>query len=115
MATKGGCFEQTMIGVAAGLALRGRIPIVHALASFLTMRAFEFIRTDVGIPALPIKLVGGFSGFQHLRVTWRKRVPVFHRWRRVNIPDVIRSGILQNGLKPLYPHDGSQPRDFRSG
>ncbi|MGH8624856.1 MAG: transketolase family protein [Gammaproteobacteria bacterium] len=58
-----GICEQTMIGVAAGLALRGRIPIVHALASFLTMRAFEFIRTDVGIPALPIKLVGGFSGF----------------------------------------------------
>ncbi|MGH8865452.1 MAG: transketolase family protein, partial [Burkholderiales bacterium] len=58
-----GICEQTMIGVAAGLALRGRIPIVHALASFLTMRAFEFIRTDVGIPALPVKLVGGFSGF----------------------------------------------------
>jgi len=55
-----GICEQTMIGVAAGLALRGRIPIVHALASFLTMRAFEFIRTDVGIPALPIKLVGDF-------------------------------------------------------
>ncbi len=57
-----GICEQTMIGTAAGLALRGRIPIVHALASFLTMRAFEFIRTDVGIPALPVKLVGSFSG-----------------------------------------------------
>ena len=58
-----GITEQTMIGVAAGLALRGRIPIAHALASFLTMRAFEFIRTDVGISGLPVKLVGGFSGF----------------------------------------------------
>jgi len=58
-----GITEQTMIGVAAGLALRGRIPIAHALASFLTMRAFEFIRTDVGIGNLPVKLVGGFSGF----------------------------------------------------
>lgn len=58
-----GITEQTMIGVAAGLALRGRIPVAHALASFLTMRAFEFIRTDVGIAHLPVKLVGGFSGF----------------------------------------------------
>ena len=41
-----GITEQTMIGAAAGFALRGRIPVVHALASFLTMRAFEFIRTD---------------------------------------------------------------------
>jgi transketolase len=58
-----GICEQTMIGAAAGLALRGRIPIVHALATFLTLRAFEFIRTDVGIPGLAVKLVGSFSGF----------------------------------------------------
>lgn len=58
-----GITEQTMVGVAAGLALRGRIPVAHALATFLTMRAFEFIRTDVGIGDLPVKLIGGFSGF----------------------------------------------------
>lgn len=58
-----GIAEQTMIGAAAGLALRGRIPICHALATFLVMRAFEFIRTDVGIARLPVKLVGGVPGF----------------------------------------------------
>ena len=58
-----GITEQTLVGVSAGLALRGRIPVAHALATFLTMRAFEFIRTDVGISGLPVKLVGGFSGF----------------------------------------------------
>ncbi|HWF44846.1 MAG TPA: transketolase C-terminal domain-containing protein [Candidatus Kapabacteria bacterium] len=58
-----GIAEQTMIGAAAGLALRGRIPIVHALATFLTLRAFEFVRTDVGIARLPVKLVGGVPGF----------------------------------------------------
>jgi transketolase len=57
-----GICEQTMVGMAAGLALRGRIPVVHALASFLTLRAFEFIRTDVGIANLPVKLVGGVPG-----------------------------------------------------
>lgn len=58
-----GIAEQTMVGMCAGLALRGRIPVAHALASFLTMRAFEFIRTDVGIARLPVKLVGGVPGF----------------------------------------------------
>ncbi|KAA5534600.1 transketolase [Taibaiella lutea] len=58
-----GITEQTMVGAAAGLALRGRVPVVHALTSFLTMRAFEFIRTDVGIPSLPVKLSGFIPGF----------------------------------------------------
>ena len=58
-----GIAEQTMIGLASGLALRGRIPIVHALATFLTMRPFEFIRTNIGIANLPVKLVGSISGF----------------------------------------------------
>ena len=58
-----GITEQTMIGMAAGLALRGRVPIVHALATFLTMRAFEFIRTDIGIANLPVKIVGAVPGF----------------------------------------------------
>jgi transketolase len=57
-----GIAEQTLVGVAAGLALRGRKPFVHALAPFLTMRALEFIRTDIGIGCLPVKLVGFVPG-----------------------------------------------------
>ncbi|HTH83154.1 MAG TPA: transketolase C-terminal domain-containing protein [Mucilaginibacter sp.] len=58
-----GITEQTMIGAATGLALRGRVPVVHALTAFLTMRAFEFVRTDVGIANLPVKLSGFIPGF----------------------------------------------------
>jgi transketolase len=58
-----GICEQTLVGAAAGLALRGRRPVVHALATFLTLRAFEFIRTDVGLPRLPVILVGFVPGF----------------------------------------------------
>lgn len=58
-----GICEMTMVGAAAGLALRGRVPVTHALATFITLRAFEFVRTDVGIPDLPVKLVGGVPGF----------------------------------------------------
>lgn len=58
-----GITEQTMVGMAAGLALQGRVPVIHALAAFLTMRAFEFIRTDIGISGLPVKVVGSVAGF----------------------------------------------------
>jgi transketolase len=58
-----GISEQAMLGMAAGLALRGRIPVCHALAPFLTLRAYEFIRTDLGIAGLPAILVGSVPGF----------------------------------------------------
>lgn len=57
-----GIAEQTMIGMAAGLALRGNTVFTHALATFLTMRAFEFIRTDVGIANLPVIMTGFIPG-----------------------------------------------------
>lgn len=57
-----GITEQTLVGMSAGLALRGRKPVVHALAAFLTMRSFEFIRTDIGIGKLNVKLVGFIPG-----------------------------------------------------
>jgi len=58
-----GIAEMTMVGAAAGFALRGRVPFVHALATFLTLRAYEFIRSDVGIGNLPVILIGGVPGF----------------------------------------------------
>jgi transketolase len=68
-----GIAEQTMIGVAAGLALSGKIPVVTSYANFLTFRAIEQIRVDIATENLNVKLVGtdtGFSsawlGFTHL-------------------------------------------------
>lgn len=58
-----GITEQNMIAMASGMALRGRIPICHALTNFLLFRAYEFIRNDAGIPHLPIKLSGWIPGF----------------------------------------------------
>lgn len=58
-----GITEQNMIAMAAGMALRGRKPICHALTNFLLFRAYEFIRNDVGIPNLPVKLSGWIPGF----------------------------------------------------
>lgn len=57
-----GIAEQTMIGMAAGMAVRGRTVVTHALAAFLTMRAYEFIRDDVGIPSASVLMVGMVPG-----------------------------------------------------
>lgn len=57
-----GIAEQTLVGVAAGIALAGRPVVVHALATFLLLRAFEFVRTDIGFGNLPVVLVGAVPG-----------------------------------------------------
>ncbi|MCX8026342.1 MAG: hypothetical protein N3A62_00610 [Thermodesulfovibrionales bacterium] len=57
-----GISEQSLVGIAAGLAIRKRIPIVHGISAFITMRAYEFIRTDIAYPNLPVKIVGTFAG-----------------------------------------------------
>tara|TARA_B100002051_G_C16705315_1_gene623410 strand:+ start:713 stop:1615 length:903 start_codon:yes stop_codon:yes gene_type:complete len=58
-----GIMEQNLVGVSAGLSKCGKIPIMHALSAFLTMRSFEFIRTDLGYPNLKSIIVGTFTGF----------------------------------------------------
>jgi len=57
-----GIAEQNMIGIAAGLALDGKIPFVHSFATFISMRACEQVRTSVAYPQLNVKLIGSFSG-----------------------------------------------------
>ena len=57
-----GISEQNLIGIGAGLAKLGFLPIMHGMSAFLTMRAFEFIRTDLGYPSLPSVVVGTFNG-----------------------------------------------------
>lgn len=43
-----GILEQSMISIAAGLAMRGFIPVVHTIAAFMVERAFEQIKIDFG-------------------------------------------------------------------
>src|SRR3712207_8269887 len=42
--------EQACVGIAAGLAYDGNIPVVSGMLPFLSMRALEQIRTDVAYP-----------------------------------------------------------------
>lgn len=57
-----GIAEQNLIGVAAGMALRGKIPFAIGMNPFVTMRCFEQIRTDVGYGGRNVKVIGGYGG-----------------------------------------------------
>lgn len=56
-----GIAESGMIGVAAGLALAGRVPFACSFACFLVGR-FETIRVSVAYSDAPVKLVGTHVG-----------------------------------------------------
>lgn len=53
-----GIREQSMVGIAAGMAMVGFIPIVYAISNFLVYRALEQIRNDVVLQYQNVKFIG---------------------------------------------------------
>jgi transketolase len=67
-----GAAEQAMMGIAVGMALEGKIPVVYSITSFLLSRPFEIIRNYINHEKIPVKLVGSgqnkdykHDGFSH--------------------------------------------------
>lgn len=57
-----GVSEATIIGMAAGLAMEGRIPYVNTIATFLTRRCFEQIVIDLCLHHANVRLIGNGGG-----------------------------------------------------
>src|SRR5437867_6222631 len=57
-----GIYEAHIIGMAAGLALNGKIPYINTIATFLTRRCYEQILVDLGLHNLPVRLLGSGGG-----------------------------------------------------
>jgi transketolase len=53
-----GLSEQAMIGLCAGMALRGLRPFAYTIATFALFRPFEFVRVDLCYQNLPVTVVG---------------------------------------------------------
>jgi len=54
--------EQGMVGIAAGMAIGGMVPIVYSMPNFLCIRALEQIRNDIVLQNLNVKLLGTGAG-----------------------------------------------------
>lgn len=59
---QGGIAEANMIGVAAGLALSGKVPFVGSFANFITARVYDQIRQSVAYGNTNVKICASHAG-----------------------------------------------------
>jgi transketolase len=60
-----GIAEQNMAGVAAGLALAGKIPFIGTFACFQPMRNLDQVRTSICMMNANVKMLSSHAGFSH--------------------------------------------------
>ena len=60
-----GIMEQGAVGMAAGMATTGKIPVFCAIAPFVTCRPYEMVRNDLGYMNQNVKLVGRNCGITY--------------------------------------------------
>jgi transketolase len=60
-----GVAEQNMIALATGLAESGLRPYTYSIATFASLRPFEFIRNGPVLHHLPVRMVGMGMGFEY--------------------------------------------------
>ncbi len=92
-----GVAEQNMLGLATGLAESGFIPFVYSIATFATLRTYEFIRNGPVLHHLPVRIVGVGGGFEY-----GSAGPTHHALEDVG---VLR---MQPGLEIVAPADFQQ-------
>ncbi|MBF0504442.1 MAG: hypothetical protein HQL14_04990 [Candidatus Omnitrophica bacterium] len=108
-----GASEQAMMGIAVGLALEGKIPIVYTITPFLLYRPFETLRNYVNHERIPVKLVGSgrgcdyaHDGFSHWAEEDRDVLKILSniesRWpdHVEQLPSIVEE-MLSSGL-PFY-------------
>jgi transketolase len=79
-----GAAEQSLIGIAIGMALQGKIPVVYSITPFLLYRPFETIRNYIHHEKIPVKLIGSgrdkdyiHDGFSHWSCEDKKVMKIF--------------------------------------
>ncbi len=94
-----GVAEQNMVGLATGLAECGFLPFVYSIATFASLRAYEFIRNGPVAHGFAVRIVGVGGGFDY-----GSAGPTHHGLEDVG---VLR---LQPGLTVVAPADSEQTR-----
>jgi transketolase len=90
-----GIAEQNLMAVAAGLAATGLVPVVGTYATFATLRAAEFVRTDIGYNQRNVKIIGTLAG-----VAFGQGGPTHH-----SVEDLALTRAIP-GMVVLAPSDG---------
>ena len=57
-----GIYEAHLVGMAAGMAMSGKIPYINTIATFLTRRCYDQLIIDLGLHNLPVRLLGSGGG-----------------------------------------------------
>ena len=60
-----GVAEQNMVGIATGLSEAGMIPFVYSIATFASLRPYEFIRNGPVLHHLPVRVIAIGGGFEY--------------------------------------------------
>jgi transketolase len=94
-----GIAEQNMVGVGAGLANGGMIPFVCGASCFLTARAMEQVKVDLGYARNNVKLCGMSSG-----MAYGELGPTHH-----SIEDLAWTRVIPN-LTVIVPADPIETR-----
>jgi transketolase len=94
-----GVAEQNMVALATGLAESGYLPFVYSMATFASMRAYEFIRNGPILHRLPVRIIGVGGGFEY-----GPAGPTHHGLEDIGL---MR---LQPGLTLIAPADGQQAK-----
>lgn len=94
-----GIAEQNMVGVGAGLANGGMVPFVCSASCFLTARAMEQVKVDLGYARNNVKLCGMSSG-----MAYGELGPTHH-----SIEDLAWTRVIPN-LTVIVPADPVETR-----
>jgi transketolase len=60
-----GVAEQNMVGLATGLAEAGYRPFTYSIATFASLRPYEFVRNGPALHELPVRMVGIGDAFDY--------------------------------------------------
>ncbi len=116
-----GAAEQAMMGVAVGLALQGKIPVVYSITPFLLYRPFETIRNYIDHEKIPVKLIGSGNkmdyaneGFSHWSLEDRAVMRIFKNihahWPKTNEELIDVTAEMWKNSEPYYINLRRKPR-----
>lgn len=91
-----GISEQNALGVAAGMASEGLIPVIYGMSPFLIYRGLEFIRDDICLQNLNVKIIGSGAG-----IIYNNLGPTHHATEDIGIMRTIPNVKILSPGSPL--------------